>query len=232
MEIRSKESRSKGLPPANPPPPARSSSPDSAAFWGRWGVTVQKQRFALKQPLGQLLSPPAPFPSPLRFVITPHGCNALSPLPCAPPASPPDGSSAFAFQTRTSTPPGTQGVGLGRWGGSGGGEPWVRAPIPVGAAGGNTAHPPACTHRPLGKSGTPDLKLTIKALFLSYPCPSLSALKCSTGGCGGSRGGVCNPRNCCSHHSFAACPGSAFSAAVLPSLHNTSCLSSTPQKTP
>lgn len=35
MEIRSKESRSKGLPAAYPLPPAPSASPDSAAFGGR-----------------------------------------------------------------------------------------------------------------------------------------------------------------------------------------------------
>lgn len=34
MEIRSKESMSKGLPPANPLPPAPTAPPDSAAFGG------------------------------------------------------------------------------------------------------------------------------------------------------------------------------------------------------
>lgn len=106
---------------------------------------MEKQRIALKQPLQQLLFPSSPFPTPMMFIVPTHPWVQY---PISPPwssPSPPDSSSSFALQTQTSTPPGTRGVGSGRWGGLGGGKPWVRAPTPEGLASGKPG-PPSGLH--------------------------------------------------------------------------------------
>lgn len=152
MEIRSKN-RSKGPPPN--PCPRSPLHPQPPLHWG-----VQKQWFSFI-----LLNL---FPSPLHPRVQ---CPVLPPCPLS---SPSDGSLAFALQTRTSTPPGTQGVGSGPWGGLGGGRRWMRAPTPGGLPRGKPVPPPTCTSSPPGGSGAPELQPAIKALFLSSPCPCLS----------------------------------------------------------
>lgn len=110
-----------------------------------------------RQPLAPLCPP---LPPPSRFSPLPRGGGGVQcpVIPPPPKKNRPDASwPLVALQTRTSTPRGTPAAGSGRWGDSGDGEPWEKAPSWGGAACGQPA--PLCAPSPPGGSAAPELKM-------------------------------------------------------------------------